>query len=153
MGEIDIRKRIKTPWIIAGVVVGVLLFCCVPVGVLRHRGHFADYKYHPLKDIGRAIHLFHEATGQTPSGVDDLKTHFEQTTAETLIRNGEIEVIWNVADFDPKDANNGKLMVAWMIRPRVKGHRTVVFLDTHIETLTEEEFQKAPKAKTRDEKK
>jgi Superinfection immunity protein len=104
-----------------------------------------------LSQVGLAIHNFYAATKQMPAKAEDLRAYLSPMTLP-LLRNGEIDVIWNAVPFNEEQRGTSNVMMAWDTRPAGNGDRSVLFMDGAVRTMNEDAFRNTPKVRTREQK-
>ncbi len=86
------------------------------------------------------------AVDNPPRKIEDLMPFLENNPKiEKLLRDGAIVVIWGVRP--SQVANSSETILAYEKDPDDKGTRVILMADTSVKTMSNDEFQKAPKAK------
>ena len=152
----------KNAWIILGVVAGVGLLSCACCGIggfffaIPKIREAADRtkRLNELKIVGLAIASFQDANKRGPANLDELGPQLRlfSPEVEQRIRKGEIVVVWNAGGFIEQPQGGSQVLIAWESKPEPNGSRLVVYMDSHAEILTEQEFQQKPKAALRTKK-
>ena len=147
----------KTILIILGIVGGVvvLLACCGVLGVallvpaVQKVREAADrqQRLNELKQLGLAVHSFHDAKKKMPENVQDLSPYLAGSLVEDRIRRGEIEVVWGALPLKDQPEGTANVLLAWDNKVEPNGQRLALFLDSSARILTDDEFRRAPKAR------
>jgi DNA-directed RNA polymerase subunit RPC12/RpoP len=165
-GERGERPRAQgsssTMWIVLAVVGGVLVVSCLGCGVLgmvllgpavqkvREAAQRTE-RMNDLKQIGLAVINHIDQKNKGPANVNELAPLLGMgSKVESRLRGGEIQVVWNAASFVQQTDGTSNTLMAWETRPdpSKNGERLVAFMDGHVDWLTVQQFQTAPKAKT-----
>jgi prepilin-type processing-associated H-X9-DG protein len=142
----------KTLWIILGVVGGGGVLCagCCGVGAFFAVPRIRDAAARTqsatdLKIVALAMMNYLDTNKRWPAKVEDLQPFLiDAGTARDRVQKREIEVVWGAAGNMPQPG----VVIAWDTRKFGDG-RNVAFMDGHVEFVTEAEFQKMPKARTK----
>ena len=145
----------KTLWIVLGVIgcVALVIFC-IPCGIgllvpaVQRVREAAERTKHlnELSEVGKAIHLSYDANKRMPATAEDIQPFLTPTTLQ-LVRNGEIQVIWNAVSFREEDRGTSTVIMGWNSKPADNGQRAVLFMDASVRTLSEDEFRNTPKVR------
>jgi Superinfection immunity protein len=145
----------KTLWIVLGVIgcVALVIFC-IPCGIgllvpaVQRVREAAERTKHlnDLSEVGKAIHLCYDANKRMPATVEDIQPFLSPSTLQ-LVRNGEIQVVWNAVSFREEDRGTSNVIIGWNSKPADNGQRPVLFMDASVRALSEDEFRNTPKVR------
>jgi hypothetical protein len=110
-----------------------------------HQGRRLD----ALKSVALGIERFGDTHLRTPADLNELKPFLEDDVALDRIRKGDIAVVWNAELGRVQEAGSSSVLIAWETQPTSDGKRLVVFMDALARPISESEFLKTPKAKTK----
>ncbi len=121
-------------------ITGILLQCIL-VGC--GDGKTESQRQGELKQLGFAYHSFLEEHQRGPTGPTEL-TFLSPEMAKEL-ESGELVIVWDVRLEDQK-SDPSTLVLAYRKTPLSSGNRQVLMANGAVETMTEADFAKAPKA-------
>jgi hypothetical protein len=142
----------KTLFIILGVLVGGLVVCggCVGIGLLiavpriREAGERAQ-SANDLKMVVLAMQNHLDVHKRWPARAEDLQPFLiDAGTVNQRIEKREIEVVWGAVGTMAQPG----VIIAWDTK-KIGDGRNVAFMDGLVEFMTEADFSKATKAKTK----
>ena len=154
-GERGRSDNNKTLWIVLGVVgCVVLVIFCIPCGIgllvpaVQRVREAAERTKHlnELSEVGKAIYLCYDNNKRMPATVDDIQPFLLPSTLH-LVRNGEIQVIWNAVSFPEEDRGPSNVIIGWKSTPADNGQRAVLFMDASVHNMSEDEFRNTPKVR------
>jgi hypothetical protein len=146
----------NTLWIVLGAIGGVLVLgclVCAGVGYFVYTGatkavrEAADrtQRSNDLKQLGIAMHNYHDDRKQFPAKLDDLG--LLDSKVREHVRNGDIEVIWDAGKILSYTEGTSNVILAWDTKALPNGDRLVLFMDGSVRPVTASEFQTQPKAR------
>jgi hypothetical protein len=147
----------KNNWAIflgIGVVALASCFCCGGVAVLLfvvpavQKAADRSHRQGELRKLGNAMYDYQNSKLKPPSRVDDLEAAGFLKDGEVAgkVRSGRYEVVWNASltdDEQPKGRAN--CLLAWDTQQEKDGSWLVMMGDTFCKTMSNDEFQRAPK--------
>ena len=102
-----------------------------------------------IRAVGIMYHKYQKDQGKPPARLEDLKAYEnDEVLADgyKALKDGRITVIWNAPTGD-QPGGAGAVILAYFAKADADGKRMVITADALAKTMTEQEFQAAPKAR------